>query len=119
MWPLSQPGGSARRARAFRNLRLGRTLPGLRGPGVTTRVSSEQVFLVEDTPQLAVEVRSPTPSRTLGGQLRLLLLLPSGFPAASRPPGPSSERTSSSSPTTIPETMGGFISRGSSRSSRL
>lgn len=42
---------------------LGRTLPGLRGPGVTTRVASEQVFLAEDTPQLAVEVRSPTPSR--------------------------------------------------------
>ena len=42
---------------------IGRTLPGLRGPGVTTRVASEQVFLAEDAPQLAVEVRSPTPSR--------------------------------------------------------
>ena len=135
MWPLSQPGGSARRAWVFRNLRcaisahlavrawdspsfqpsvpgfdhpplslclssrncpgrcsgrdlkagwpgswqphisrpgeelypqpvsIGRTLPGLRGPGVTTRVASEQVFLAEDALQLPVEVRSPTPSR--------------------------------------------------------
>ena len=42
------------------------------------------------------------------------------WPPLRPPPGPGFYRTSSSSPpTTIPETMGGFVSCGSSRSSRL